>query len=248
MNAQRLPTVVIENVTPRRGRQPSPAQTRGGRGTRRGSRHLQGRPRHHRGGAEMAAGRDAKNPWQRDADAVHRQNDRWRASNAASTGRSDRHEFTVEAWQDTFATLAARVRQKIPGGRSPNSTTEVEEGAQILLERAAVPRQEVCQVDSARLTRTRRRHPRWHRPPTWIASRTIRSSTFSWKRTCDRECLHGDAALRFPVYVDRDRLPVSPRGTSSFPRSRRRQTRQRPSTFRDCLGRVDDAARRWVLT
>ena len=230
MNAQRLPTVVIENVTPLvdGGKLPLKRVT---------GEELVVEADIFKDGHDITAALlkwrpvGTKNPWQ-ETPMQFVENDRWRAS--CRFEQIGRHEFTIEAYQDTFATWQHEFVKKFQAGIT-DLGTETIEGAQIL-ERAAVLAKK-SPVDAARLTAlatTMRAAPPAevdrlaHEPELAVLMATYVDREFST-----------ELRPAVPVYVDR----VGARFAAwyeFFPRSAEGKP-DTTSTFRDCLGRVEDA-------
>ncbi len=230
MNAQRLPTVVIENVTPLvdGGKLPLKRVT---------GELLVVEADIFKDGHDVTAALlkwrpvGVKNPWQ-ETPMEFVENDRWRAS--CRFEGIGRHEFTIEAYQDTFATWQHEFVKKFQAGIT-DLTTETIEGAQIL-ERAAALAKKVP-ADATRLT---------------ALAATMRTAT---PAEVDRLAHEPELAVLMATYVDREfatelRPPVPvyvdrigarfAAWYEFFPRSAEGKP-DTTSTFRDCLGRVDDA-------
>ena len=231
MNIPRLPTVVIENVSPVVDGGRLPLKRVVGEG-------LVVEADVFKDGHDITVAVlkwrpvGAKNPW-RETPMQFIVNDRWRAE--CRFTEVGPHEFTVEAWQDTFASWQHEFDKKYQAGIT-ELATEIEEGAR-LFERAATLTKK-AQVDASRLRELA------------IAVRVGTPADVD-RLAHDPEVIvlletYGDRAaateLRpaVPVYVDRERARFAawyeffPRCAEGKPDS--------TSTFRDCLGRVDDAA------
>ena len=230
MNAQRLPTVVIENVTPLvdGGKLPLKRVT---------GEELVVEADIFKDGHDITAALlkwrpvGVKNPW-RETPMQFVENDRWRAS--CRFEEIGRHEFTIEAYQDTFATWQHEFVKKFQAGIT-DLGTETIEGAQVL-ERAAVLAKKFP-VDAARLT---------------ALATTMRAAP---PAEVDRLAHEPELAVLMAIYVDREfstelrpAVPVYVDRVGArfaawyefFPRSAEGKP-DSTSTFRDCLGRVEDA-------
>ncbi len=231
MNAQRLPTVVIENVTPLvdGGKLPLKRVT---------GELLVVEADIFKDGHDITAAIlkwrpvGAKNPW-RETAMQFVANDRWRA--ACRFEGIGRQEFTIEAYQDTFATWQHEFVKKFQAGIMDLSTETIE-GAQILEKAAGLAKK--TPADAARLTElatTMRSAPPSevdriaHEPELAVLMATYVDREFST-----------ELSPAIPVYVDR----VGARYAAwyeFFPRSAEGKP-DTTSTFRDCMGRVEDAA------
>ncbi len=231
MNAQRLPTVVIENVSPvvDGGRLPL---------KRVQGEELLVEADIFKDGHDITAAVlkwrpvGLKNPW-RETPMTFLVNDRWRAScRFAGIGP---HEFTIEAWQDTFASWQHEFDKKFQAGIT-DLGTETIEGAQLL--EAAAGRIRKLAADATRLREL-------------AATIRVGGPAEVDRIAHDPELVvlmetYGDRAAStemrpaVPVYVDRPGARFAawyeffPRCAEGKPDS--------TSTFRDCLGRVEDAA------
>ena len=231
MNIPRLPTVVIENVSPVVDGGQLPLKRVVGEA-------LVVEADIFKDGHDITAAVlkwrqvGVKNPW-RETPMEFVANDRWRAE-CRFLGVGP-HEFTIEAWQDTFASWQHEFDKKYQAGIT-DLVTETEEGAR-LLERAATLAKK-SQVDSVRLRElaaaVRAGTPadvdRLAHDPEMI----VLMETYS-----DRAAAT-EMRPAVPVYVDREAARFAawyeffPRCAEGKPDS--------TSTFRDCLGRVEDAA------
>ena len=160
-------------------------------------------------------------------------NDRWRAN--CRFREVGPHEFTVEAWQDTFASWQHEFDKKYQAGIT-DLVTEIEEGA-LLLEGAA--------------SRARRAPAEVARLRTWAAAMRTGGAAEVDRLAHDPELIvlmeiYGDRAAAtemrppVPVYVDREEARFAA-WYEFFPRCAEGKP-DTTSTLRDCLGRVDDAA------
>ncbi len=230
MNAQRLPTVVIENVSP---------VVDGGR-----------LPLKRVVGEELIVEADvfkdghditaailkwrpvgSKNPW-RETPMQFVENDRWRAACRFDT--LGKNEFTVEAYQDTFGTWQHEFVKKFQAGIT-DLNTETVEGAQIFEKAALLAKK--TPVDAARLTAlaaTMRAAPPAevdrlaHDPEVLVLMATYVDREFST-----------ELRPAVPVYIDREKARFAA-WYEFFPRSAEGKP-DTTSTFRDCVARVDDA-------
>ncbi len=132
MNVQRLPTVVIENVTP--------AVDGGKLAIKRVSgEELVVEADVFKDGHDITAAVlkwravGAKNAWS-ETPMQFLENDRWRAT--CRFHGNGPHEFTIEAWQDTFLSWQHEFDKKFQAGVT-DLNTETVEGA-LLLERASL--------------------------------------------------------------------------------------------------------------
>ncbi len=231
MNIQRLPTVVIENVSPAVDGGKLPLKRVVGE-------ELTVEADVFKDGHDITAAvlkwrqTGAKTPW-RETPMDFVVNDRWRAN--CRFLANGLHEFTVEAWQDTFLSWQHEFDKKYQAGIT-DLATEIEEGAR-LLDGASV-RAKKSPVDSTRLRDLA------------VAIRTGSPGEVD-RLAHDRELIvlmetYGDRAAStemtpaVPVFVDRPGARFAawyeffPRCAEGKPDS--------TSTFRDCLDRIDDAA------
>ena len=230
MNVQRLPTVVIENVTP--------AVDGGKLAIKRVSgEELIVEADIFKDGHDITAAVlkwravGAKNAWS-ETPMQFLENDRWRAT--CRFHGNGPHEFTIEAWQDTFLSWQHEFDKKFQAGIT-DLNTETVEGA-LLLERASVLAKKTP-ADAARLmelaTDLRAGAPADVDHLAHDAELTVLMETYG-----DRAA---STELRpaIPVYVDRPAARFAA-WYEFFPRCAEGKA-DSTSTFRDCLGRVDDA-------
>lgn len=231
MNAQRLPTVVIENVTPivDGGKLPLKRVT---------GEELVVEADIFKDGHDITAAVlkwrpvGPKNPWQ-ETPMQFVENDRWRA--ACRFEGIGRQEFTIEAYQDTFATWQHEFVKKYQAGIT-DLNTETIEGAQILEKASALAKK--SPADAARLTEL---------------ATTMRAAA---PAEVDRLAHDPELAVLMATHVDREfstelhpAIPVCVDRPGArfaawyefFPRSAEGKP-DSTSTFRDCVGRVEDAA------
>ena len=231
MIAQRLATVVIENV--------SPAVDWGGLPLKRVvGEELTVEADIFKDGHDITAAAlkwrpvGAKNPW-RETPMVFVQNDRWQGT--CRFARIGPHEYTIEAWQDTFASWQHEFDKKFQAGIT-DLHTETVEGA-LLLE-AAAGRSKKSAADTARLREL-------------AAAIRVGAPAEVDRIAHDPEvavlmAAYGDRTMStemrpaVPVYVDRPEARFAA-WYEFFPRCAEGKA-DGTSTFRDCLGRVDDAA------
>ena len=231
MNTQRLPTVVIENVTPLvdNGRLPL---------KRVAGEELVVEADIFKDGHDITAAIlkwrpvGTKNPWQ-ETPMQLAGNDRWSA--ACRFDEIGAHEFTIEAWQDTFGSWQHEFVKKFQAGIT-DLGTETIEGAQILEKAATLARK--SPADAARLTQLgaalRAAAPAEvdrmaHDPEVVVLMATY----------VDRE-FATEMRPAVPVYVDRPGARFAA-WYEFFPRSAEGKA-DSTSTFRDCVGRIEDAA------
>ncbi len=231
MNIQRLPTVVIENVSP---------LVDGGRLAlkRVVGEELVVEADIFKDGHDITAAVlkwrqvGSKNGWS-ETPMNFIINDRWRAN--CRFLEIGPHEFTIEAWQDTFASWQHEFDKKYQAGIA-DLGTEVEEGAR-LLEGAAL-RAKKSPADTSRLRE--------------LAATVRMGSTADVDRVAHDPAVmvlmqtYGDRAAATqmhppaPVYVDRPGARFSA-WYEFFPRCAEGKP-DATSTLRDCLDRIDDAA------
>ena len=231
MNTQRLPTVVIENVSPVVDGGKLPLKRVVGE-------ELTVEADIFKDGHDITAAVlkwrpvGAKNPW-RETPMQLLVNDRWRAN--CRFLANGRHEYTIEAWQDTFLSWQHEFDQKYQAGIT-ELVTEIEEGARLL--DGAAARAKKSPADSARLQE--------------LAAAIRAGGPAEVDRLAhDRELAvlmetYGDRAAAtemtpaVPVYVDRLGARFAA-WYEFFPRCAEGKP-DGTSTFRDCLDRIDDAA------
>lgn len=231
MNLQRLPTVVIENVSPLvdEGRLPLKRVI---------GEELTVEADVFKDGHDITAAvlkwrpAGAKNAW-RETPMQFLVNDRWRAN--CRFLANGPHEFTIEAWQDTFLSWQHEFDKKYQAGIT-DLATEIEEGA-LLLDGASA-RAKKSPADAGRLRD--------------LAAAVRAAAPGEVDRLAhDRELtvlmeIYGDRAAAtemtpsVPVYVDRAGARFAA-WYEFFPRCAEGKP-DGASTFRDCLDRIDDAA------
>ena len=175
----------------------------------------------------------AKNVW-RETPMQFLENDRWRAT--CRFHGNGPHEFTVEAWQDTFLSWQHEFDKKFQAGIT-DLTTETIEGA-LLLERASLLAKKTP-ADAARLIETGRRHARRSRPPRWTVLAHDAELTVLMETYNDRAA-STEMRPAIPVYVDRPGARFAA-WYEFFPPLRRGQAGQPPRRSAIAWGRVDDA-------
>ncbi len=231
MNIPRLPTVVIENVSPivDGGRLPLKRVV---------GEELTVEADVFKDGHDITAAVlkwrpvGANNPW-RETPMRFLVNDRWRAN--CRFLANGPHEFTVEAWQDTFLSWQHEFDKKYQAGITALET-EIEEGARLL--DGASARAKKFPADASRRG---------------ALAATIRTGVPGEvdRLAHDREVIvlmetYGDRAAStemspaVPVYVDRPGARFAA-WYEFFPRCAEGKA-DSTSTFRDCMDRVDDAA------
>ncbi len=231
MNIQRLPTVVIENVSP---------VVDGGRLSlkRVVGEELTVEADVFKDGHDITAAVlkwrpvGAKDAW-RETPMQFLVNDRWRAN--CRFLANGPHEFTIEAWQDTFLSWQHEFDKKYQAGIT-DLTTEIEEGARLL--DGASARVKRLTVDATRLRD--------------LAAAIRAAAPGEVDRIAhDRETIvlmetYGDRAAAtemtpaVPVWVDRPGARFAA-WYEFFPRCAEGKPNA-TSTFRDCMDRIDNAA------
>ena len=165
-------------------------------------------------------------------------NDRWHAT--CSLFENVTYEYTVGAWGDTFRSWQHEFRKKIEG-RVPDLTSETLEGAHFV---AAAAERAAGTPDADRLVEISKKIEagipaevdkiaHWTELEALMASWPDRSlaTEFSFA---------ADSRHRYPrIEVDRERSKFAA-WYEFFPRSAEGKA-ESGSTFRDCLGRIDDA-------
>ncbi len=231
MNAPRLPTVVIENVSPLVNEGHLPIKRVTGEdlvieadifkdGHDITAAVLKWRP----AGGEHA--------W-RETPLTFLENDRWRG--ACRFLHAGLHEFTIEAWQDTFHSWQHEFAKKFQAGQA-DLTTETIEGAQVL-EGAAVLAGKSA-PDAARL-REMAAAMRAGTPAEVDALAHSPELAVLMALYQDRG-VSTEMQPAVPVYVDRPAARFAA-WYEFFPRSAEGKP-DAGSTLRDCAGRVEDAA------
>ncbi len=230
MNVQRLPTVVIENI--------QPAVNGGRMAVRRVvGEELFVQADLFKDGHDIMAAALKWRPigaktWQ-ETPMEFVENDQWRA--ACRFLEIGPHEFTVEGWQDVFASWQHEFEKKYTAGIT-DLNTETTEGAQIL--EAAATRAKKGSDDANRLRElgaamrvaTPAEVDRMARDPELtilMATHADRSGATEFKPP-------------IPVYVDREAARFAA-WYEFFPRSAEGKP-DGTSTLRDCVGRIEDAA------
>ncbi len=171
-----------------------------------------------------------KRPW-RETPMIFVDNDRWRG--VCTLYDEAVHEYTVEAWTDTFRSWQSEFTKKIEGGIS-DLRSEALEGA-ALVEGAA--RRARDRADAARL-----------REFSEQISTAANSEIYAIAKSGELEVLMATYPDRSAAaqYVPAPRVVVDRQAAlfgvwyEFFPRSAEGRG-DRGSTFRDCLPRVDDA-------
>jgi starch synthase (maltosyl-transferring) len=163
-------------------------------------------------------------------------NDRWRAT--CSLFENATYEYTLEAWGDTFCSWQHEFRKKFEGG-VPDLASETIEGAHFV---AAAAERAAGTPDAERLDEIAKKIEsgtpmevdqiaHWTELEALMASWPDRSQATEYKVAAG----HG-----YPrVEVDRERAKFAA-WYEFFPRSAEGKP-DSGSTFRDCLGRIDDA-------
>ena len=231
MNMQRLPTVVIENVSPvvDEGRLPLKRVV---------GEELTVEADVFKDGHDITAAVlkwrpvGAKNPWL-ETPMQFLVNDRWRAN--CRFLANGPHEFTIEAWQDTFLSWQHEFDKKFQAGIT-DLATEIEEGA-LLLDGASA-RAKKSSADANRL-RDLATAIRAGAPGEVDRLAHDRELTVLMETYGDRSA-STEMTPAVPVYVDRSGARFAA-WYEFFPRCAEGKP-DRTSTFRDCLDRIDDAA------
>jgi starch synthase (maltosyl-transferring) len=232
MNAPRLPTVVIENVTPSidGGHRPIKRVT---------GEDLVVEADVFKDGHDITAAvlkwrpADGKHDW-RETPMAFLENDRWRGT--CRFLHVGPHEVTIEAWQDTFHSWQHEFEKKFQAGIT-DLTTETIEGA-LVLEGAAERAAKASPADAGRL-----------RELAGVMRRGTPAEVDDLAHSPELAvlmALHEDRSVAtemepaFPVWVDRPKARFAA-WYEFFPRCAEGKA-DSGSTFRDCLGRVEDAA------
>jgi starch synthase (maltosyl-transferring) len=161
-------------------------------------------------------------------------NDRW--SGTARLERNARHQYTIEAWRDTFGTLRRALLRKVEGGVPYG--VEIEEGR--LLVTAALARARPSSRDAATMRGALGTLGRARSDATRAAALTGESLLAAVQRHPDRRAATRHPAL--PLVVDRERARAGawyelfPRSQSPDPR------RPRPTTFDEAAWRLPEIA------
>ncbi|MEI8341148.1 MAG: alpha-1,4-glucan--maltose-1-phosphate maltosyltransferase [Verrucomicrobiota bacterium] len=165
-------------------------------------------------------------------------NDRWHAT--CSLFGNATYEYTIEAWGDTFRSWQHEFRKKFEGG-VPDLSSETIEGAHFV---AAAAERAAGTTDAERLMEIAKRIEtgtpaevdqiaHWTELEALMASWPDRSQAAVYK-------VSAGAGHQYPrVDVDRERAKFAA-WYEFFPRSAEGKP-DSGSTFRDCLGRIDDA-------
>ena len=231
MNLPRLPTVVIENVTPLVNEGHLPLKRVLGE-------DLVIEADIFKDGHDITAAMlkwrraGAGQKW-RETPMAFLENDRWRGS--CRFLHVGPHEFTIEAWQDTFHSWQHEFEKKFQAGIA-DLTTETIEGA-IILEGAA-NRAEKTAADAARLLElaTAMRAG----TPAEVDALAHSPELIVLMAIYEDRSVSTEMQPAIPVYVDRPGARFAawyeffPRCAEGKPDS--------GSTLRDCIGRVEDAA------
>jgi starch synthase (maltosyl-transferring) len=231
MNLARLPTVVIENVSPvvDGGRLPL---------KRVAGEELTVEADVFKDGHDITAAilkwrcPAGQGDW-RETPMTPLENDRWRA--VCRFFGAGPAEFTIEAWQDTFASWQHEFAAKFHAGVT-DLTTESLEGA--LIVEGAAARAKKAPADATRLSELAAAiragtqaeiDALAHSPELAVLMAAYRDRSAATELT-----------PAIPVYIDRSEARFAA-WYEFFPRSAEGKA-DAGSTFRDCLGRVEDAA------
>jgi starch synthase (maltosyl-transferring) len=232
MNALRLPTVVIENVTPSidGGHRPIKRVT---------GEDLVVEADIFKDGHDITAAvlkwrpAGGKHGW-RETPMAFLENDRWRGT--CRCLHIGPHEVTIEAWQDTFHSWQHEFEKKFQAGIA-DLTTETIEGA-LVLETAAARAEKASPADARRLRELaggmRQGTPAEvdelaHSPELAVLMALYEDRSVST-----------EMQPAFPVWVDRPKARFAA-WYEFFPRCAEGKA-DAGSTFRDCVARVEDAA------
>ncbi|MFQ3577925.1 MAG: alpha-1,4-glucan--maltose-1-phosphate maltosyltransferase [Verrucomicrobiia bacterium] len=158
------------------------------------------------------------------------ENDRWRG--LALFSEVGPHEVTIEAWGDTWLSWQAEILKKLRA-QIVDLRTEVEEGARLIeatAQRAKGGVRAQLRSYAARLRAASHRDIPALLDEPELAARMLQLPDLSQAT---------EMSPVLPVYVDRERALFAA-WYEFFPRSAEGRS-DRGSTFRDCLGRVEDA-------
>lgn len=163
-------------------------------------------------------------------------NDRWTGTLTVSgTGR---YEYTIEAWGDVFLSWQDEIRKKVDGGLTA-LTSEALEGARILRDAAARAKKAGKSGKSDAVTLTAFAASLADAEPARLKEIAFDPAVVGLVRYWEDRSLSTTHEPVLGIWVDR-REAVFAAWYEFFPRS----AEGRPdggSTFRDCLGRIDDA-------
>ena len=161
-------------------------------------------------------------------------NDRW--SGTARLERNARHQYTIESWRDTFATLRRALLRKVEG-RVPYAV-EIEEGR--LLVEAALARARPSSRDAATMRGAIGTLRRARSDASRAAALTGESLLAAVQRHPDRRASTRHPAL--PLVVDRERARTGA-WYELFPRSQSPDPRKpRPTTLDEAAWRLPEVA------
>ena len=175
--------------------------------------------------------------------AIPNGQDRWRG--VLSVFENAEHEFTIESWVDAFRSWQLEFRKKFEGGVQDLSSETIE-GAHLI--ESAAARAEAAGSASGDAARLREIAHRIEAAEPREVSEISRSAELeglmaSWpdrSQATEYQLSAAGIAAGYPrLLVDRERALYST-WYEFFPRSAEGHG-DRGSTFRDCLGRIDDA-------
>ena len=159
------------------------------------------------------------------------ENDRWEG--VMTLPENAIYEFTIEAWGDTFFSWQEEFRKKFQAGVSPLQS-EILEGAAIVEQAGKLAAEPADQARLAEIAALMRQstpeevHAIAHRPELEALMTVWADRRFSTELTPYPRVVADREAARFAAWYE-----FFPRSAEGLP--------DRGSTFRDCLGRIDDA-------
>ena len=232
MNAPRLPTVVIENVTPLvdGGRSPVKRVT---------GEDLVIEADIFKDGHDITAAvlkwrpAGGEHDW-RETPMTFLENDRWRGT--CRFLHVGPHECTIEAWQDTFHSWQHEYDKKFQAAQT-DLTTETIEGA-LVLEGAAARAEKPAPADAARLRELAAAMRQG--TPADVDALAHSPELAVLLAIYEDRSVSTEMQPPIPVWVDRPEARFAA-WYEFFPRSAEGKP-DAPSTFRDCVSRVEDAA------
>jgi len=158
-------------------------------------------------------------------------NDRWQG--VFSVTSIGEWEFTIEAWGDSFLSWQEEIAKKYAGGIRDLQSEALEGGA--LLSQAATRAGKSAEAKKLKALANRLKSAAAEE----ILAIAAGGELTAWMRVWADRSLATTYAPTLPLWVDRERA-VFGAWYEFFPRSAEGLA-DRGSTFRDCLGRVDDA-------
>ncbi len=231
MNSQRPSSAVIENVTPwiEGGRHPI-KRTVGEDLTVQADVFKDG---HDKVSAVLKWRKTGEKHWH-ETPMTPLGNDRWQAT--CSFYNTGPHEYTIEAWGDAFATWREEFEKKFGAGLRELSSESLE-GAALVESAAARAKAAGAKADAARLCEIADRLRR--ATPEEVSSISQWSELDGLMRAWPDRSVTAEFSPPAKVWVDRERAAFAA-WYEFFPRSAEGKP-DSGSTFRDCLGRIDDA-------